>query len=86
MPAHDQATYGLPEPDWHLMDPVTGDDLAAFAQLSEQAAADQLARDQEIYAGGEPEFCECPQCELDDPNYLIADAAPVEDNDCLADD
>jgi hypothetical protein len=73
MPTHDQATYGLPEPDWHLMDPVTGDDLAAFAQLSEQAAADQLAREQETYAIAAPEFCECPRCECDDESDVMSD-------------
>lgn len=34
---------GLPDPDWHLMDPVTGEDIEAFARLSAAVAARDLA-------------------------------------------
>jgi hypothetical protein len=47
-PGTDYTTsYGLPEPDWELMDPVTGDDIAAFHQLSERVAAEQRAQERQ---------------------------------------
>jgi hypothetical protein len=46
--------YGIPEPDWHLMDPVTGGDLAAYQQLNERAAQEQLEHDREGFGGRTP--------------------------------
>lgn len=39
----DQTAPGLPDPDWHLMDPVTGEDIKAFERLSAAVAARDFA-------------------------------------------